>query len=246
MSHAVDKQGHPPRKEEPSARTAVLSLVSVVATTIVVFGSAIVWLLLVSEPQDWFAPVIVAAIWLHGLIIATLIAVALRQQDADFSDIGFRRPTLRLLHLVWQIPVILILLISVQGIMFVLTGIDPASYTDSPAGTSSTSLMADMAPLTIAAAVVAVCVLVPLWEEMLFRGVIFGFLLGRAGVFTAVVASALVFALAHIAPMLFAYLFTLGIALGLLRVFHRNLWGPLLLHAGINTLVTVVSAAALA
>ncbi|WIM67090.1 CPBP family intramembrane metalloprotease [Corynebacterium breve] len=216
------------------------------ATTIVVFGSALVWLLLVSEPRDWFVPVIVAAICLHALIIFTLIAVVLRREGLGLSDIGFHRPTLRLLHLTWQIPVILILLISVQGIMFVLTGIDPASYTDSPAGTSSTSPVTDMTPLTIAAAVVTVGVLVPLWEEMLFRGVIFGFLLGRGGVFTAVVASALIFALTHVAPMLFAYLFTLGIALGLLRVFHRNLWGPLLLHAGINTLVTAVSAAALA
>lgn len=246
MPDAADKQAHSPRKKELSAKTVILSLVVVVATTIVVFGSATAGLLLVSEPRDWFAPVIVAAIWLHALTIFALIAVVLRRENLRLSDIGFHRPTLRLLHLAWQVPIILVLLISVQGIMFVLTGVNPASYTDSSADTSSTFPVTDVAPMTIAAAVVAVGVLVPLWEEILFRGVIFGFLMRRGGVFTAVVASAFVFTLAHVAPMLFAYLFTLGIALGLLQVFHRNLWGPLLLHAGINTLVTMLSAGTLA
>lgn len=43
----------------------------------------------------------------------------------------------------------------------------------------------------------------------------------------------------HLVLVGFAHLFALGVALALLRRFHRNLWDPILLHAVNNALVTL-------
>ena len=55
----------------------------------------------------------------------------------------------------------------------------------------------------------------------------------------AIILSAAIFAAVHVIPLSFPYLFTLGIALALLRRFHQNLWAPILLHAANNCLVAL-------
>lgn len=244
MQDTTSQQGHLARKGQLSARTTVVSLVVVVATTVVVFGAAIVWLLCVSEPREWLPPVMVAAMWLQALIITALLVVVLRRHGVSLSDIGICHPSLRLLHLLWQIPAILVVLLVVQGIVVTFIAIISSSGMESSPDTDSTFSVTGAAPVILVAAALVAGILGPLWEEIFFRGVLFGFLRHRVGAFTAVVASAGVFALIHIDPIMFAYLFTFGIALGLLRIFHRNLWGPLLLHVVINNLVTIVSATA--
>ena len=97
----------------------------------------------------------------------------------------------------------------------------------------------------VVAAVLLTAVLTPLWEEVLFRGAILTGLLLRFGPFVAIVLSAAVFASVHLVVLTFPYLFSLGIALALLRRFHRNLWAPVVLHAANNGLVALIVATAL-
>lgn len=155
------------------------------------------------------------------------------------ADLGFRRPTARLFHLLWQIPVIIIMCGSLQGIFLVaLTsiGVDTTSAgnVDDP--------LADIGSLSVP--LVVVCLLViavftPIWEEILFRGAFLDGLTRRFGPGVAIVLSAVLFAAVHLVPLTFVYLLTLGIALALLRRFHQNLWAPILLHAANNALVTL-------
>lgn len=53
------------------------------------------------------------------------------------------------------------------------------------------------------------------------------------------VFSSLLFALAHIVPVLTPYFFTFGIACVWLYEFHKTLWASVILHVSINTLVTL-------
>ncbi|WP_043442303.1 CPBP family intramembrane glutamic endopeptidase [Arthrobacter sp. L77] len=186
-------------------------------------------------------------VFLVTVTVAAMLALYLhlvRRNRFTPADLGFRRPTARLVHLLWQIPVIIIVCGSLQGLVLVaLTslGVDTAS-----AGTADDPL-AEIAALPgpwIVVCFLIIAVLTPLWEEVLFRGAFLDGFTRRFRPGVAITLSAALFAAVHLVPLTFVYLFTLGIALALLRRFHRNLWAPILLHAANNALVTLAVLAA--
>jgi membrane protease YdiL (CAAX protease family) len=174
---------------------------------------------------------------LTSVTAAAILALYLhlvRRNHLTPGDLGFQRPTPRLFHLLWQIPATIIICALMQALslgLLTLTGIDTTSAgaTDDP--------LTDIAGLPAFFAVISVlvvAVLTPLWEEVLFRGAFLDGLSQRFRPTVAIILSAALFAAIHIVPLSFAYLFTLGISLALLRRFHQNLWAPILLHAANN------------
>jgi membrane protease YdiL (CAAX protease family) len=94
----------------------------------------------------------------------------------------------------------------------------------------------------IALALVGVAVVAPVVEEVLFRGVVFGWMRGRVALPVAVLGSAAVFALAHILYMQWTLLppvFAIGCVLALLYNYSRSLWPGIAVHASINTVATL-------
>jgi len=92
---------------------------------------------------------------------------------------------------------------------------------------------------------VAIVVVAPLVEELLFRGVLLRALQRRATTPVAVFGSAFLFAVAHVAGGADAYalvpgLFLLGLASGVVAVRSGNLTRSVLLHMGFNLLSAVV------
>lgn len=172
-------------------------------------------------------------------VILALYIHLFRRNRFILVDVGFRRLTPRLFHLLWQIPAAIIVCGSLQGIFLIaLTsmGVDTASVgaADDP--------LADIVNLSVPLVVVCllvIAVLTPIWEEILFRGAFLDGLTRRFRPSVAIILSAALFAAVHLVPLTFVYLFTLGIALALLRRFHQNLWAPILLHAANNALVTL-------
>ncbi|WP_258064506.1 CPBP family intramembrane glutamic endopeptidase [Arthrobacter sp. ZGTC131] len=180
------------------------------------------------------------------VLLTTITAAAIlalyvhlyRRNNLTPADLGFRRFTPRLFHLLWQIPAAIIVCAIMQGLSLALTGIDAttAEAADDP--------LADLAGLPASLAVIAVlviAVLTPVWEEVLFRGAFLDGLSRRLRPSVAIILSAALFAAVHIVPLSFPYLFTFGIALALLRRFHQNLWAPILLHATNNALVVLLA-----
>jgi membrane protease YdiL (CAAX protease family) len=89
---------------------------------------------------------------------------------------------------------------------------------------------ADGSPVSLLSA----CLLAPVLEEMLFRGLILRGLLTRYPPPTAIVHSAALFGLAHFNIYQFFVAFSTGIVLGLAWQRTRSLWPCVLLHAGFN------------
>lgn len=89
--------------------------------------------------------------------------------------------------------------------------------------------------------VVAACVLAPLLEEMLFRGVLLRSFLAQYPRGQAISASALLFGVAHLNIYQFALAFWLGLLLGWLYERSRSLIPCIALHAALNTWVVVSS-----
>lgn len=216
-------------------RSLVLLGVLLVASVVLIGAAAVVARLAGVPPLPliaWLAPG-------HALVMIAAIALLLRHWRLRFEDLGFRPPTARLLHLVWQVPLMLVLLVLVQGAATALIG---TSRGDDTIGRLVQGDASGLVPVVA----VGVVVLVPVWEEAVFRGVIRGGLLRRFPGWFAVVASALLFAGAHAVPLLLPYLFTAGVCLALLVRFHGTLWASVIAHGALNGVVLLVTLQALA
>jgi membrane protease YdiL (CAAX protease family) len=108
--------------------------------------------------------------------------------------------------------------------------------------TNADSLLqqATRAPVSTLATLVMAVTIVPVCEEIFFRGYLFPGLARAMPAWEAVIASALIFGAAHADVNSFAPLAVIGIALALLRWRTSSLWPGILFHAAINANVLVV------
>ena len=90
----------------------------------------------------------------------------------------------------------------------------------------------------------AAVVIAPLTEEAVFRGLILGGLLRRYSAPTAILVSAVLFALWHRNPYQFVTAFYLGLLGGWIYVRTRSLWPCVILHAltNLNSTLVIVGA----
>ncbi len=204
--------------------------------------AVLVGLVLALDRLGWVAFSLVAVVLLvgGGLGIVALALVRwwlLARNGWTWAALGFHRPGLRLLHLLWQVPLVLLVGAAVQGVFTVVV---LGGAPEEAGGSSALDDVVVGAPAwAVAAVVLAVCVVTPLWEEALFRGAFFSGFSRRLGAPLAILATAALFAAVHALPPALPYLFVLGLGLAWLRWFHRNLWAPIVVHAVNNGIVTL-------
>lgn len=87
---------------------------------------------------------------------------------------------------------------------------------------------------------VIVAGLVPVVEELFFRGMIYPLLHRRWGTSVAIVASATIFAICHFIPILMPGLFFVGLILGFLREWSKSVVPGIVLHSLQNGIFLVV------
>jgi len=88
--------------------------------------------------------------------------------------------------------------------------------------------------------VVIVGGLVPFTEELLFRGVIYGWLRQRWGTAVSTGASALLFSLAHVNLRMALQIFVVGIVLAILYERSRSIFVSTLTHMTVNTISLIL------
>lgn len=88
-------------------------------------------------------------------------------------------------------------------------------------------------------AIVTTCVLAPVVEEMMFRGVFLRGFLHRYPPWIAIGLSSLIFGLAHVDPGHALVASAMGVAFGWLYYATRSLWPSIIAHAVMNTGATV-------
>jgi len=221
------------RRAAPLGPRAIVGiLAALLVVSVVVFGAVLLGLLLVPGARAAFVPVMAAALLVHPVTMLVTLHVGLRRAGSGWREIGLRRPRLRMLHLLWQVPAILVLLLLVQGAAVLMTG-GPA-----PGGEAVDDLVVGTGPVVVVAVLIGVVLLTPLWEEAVFRGLVHGGLRRRLGPVAASAISAGIFAACHGVPVLLPYMLTLGLSLAYLREFHRSLWAPVCMHIVVNGLAT--------
>ena len=90
--------------------------------------------------------------------------------------------------------------------------------------------------------IVSTCILAPLLEELLCRGIMLrGMLARRKAPWKAIVWSALIFAVMHMNPWQSIPAFLIGLLLGWVYYRTHSLWATIFLHCLNNSISTVIS-----
>lgn len=235
LNSASPVRSSPSLNNNSLTRKAITQLLLIpLAVTVAGFGGTLLILWLVPELRMHAMETLSWLLLGLSALILFLFGAVLRHNRVPLADIGFVRPTWRLLHVLWQVPVMLISIIAVQFMFASIIGI-------SAPGKRGIDIVFEVSVFGAASAIIATSLLVPIWEEITFRGVIYGAVQRRFGMGFAVISSGLLFAVAHGVPILLPYFVTLGISLSLIYAFHKNLWAPIIAHASLNTLVAVVA-----
>lgn len=94
-------------------------------------------------------------------------------------------------------------------------------------------------PLFTFLAVLVVGVLGPVVEELVFRGLVYGYVEGRFGGIAAMIVSTVLFAAAHIEPAHVAVVVPMGLLLGWARMRTGSIWPTIAAHIANNTVATL-------
>ena len=81
--------------------------------------------------------------------------------------------------------------------------------------------------------ILAVCILAPVLEEFLLRGIIMHYL-KKYGIIINIAISSLAFAILHFSPDTFIVMFFLGVLLGVIRVLTNSIWPCIIAHSANN------------
>lgn len=184
---------------------------------------------------------LLAVVVLGGTSVAALAAVwihLLRRRGLRWADLGLRRPDRSPLHLAWQIP----------AVMF--TGAAASMLVLIPAGASGSSedddALADLAaggPVFVGLGLLIVAVLVPVAEEVVFRGIVLPALRARFRAVAGITLAGAVFALVHFVPPALPYLLVVGISLCAMAQWYRSIVPGIVLH-GVNNAVVFAAVVA--
>lgn len=176
---------------------------------------------------------------LYQLFLLLLIPLWFRGR---WEKIGIKKPV-KLWHMILTLLVLLFFI--AQGMDSVVTkpvadwfGISLASEREQQIESEivqakNTNMLAALA------SVLVIGILVPIAEELLFRGVVQTYLVSRLGALAGILLSSFWFALLHMDVALLAPLFVIGIGLGYVRHRYQSIWGAVILHA-INNMTGVL------
>lgn len=78
-------------------------------------------------------------------------------------------------------------------------------------------------------------IIVPIYEEILVRGLIFKEMEGLITLWPALLLQGLIFGLMHGNALQFSYAFPMGVFLGYIYIKYRSIWAPILIHLVWNT-----------
>jgi membrane protease YdiL (CAAX protease family)/uncharacterized RDD family membrane protein YckC len=157
------------------------------------------------------------------------------RRHVHLGDIGLRYVPWRWLAAV--LPALAITFV-VEGI---LAEISEALFPPTPATQCQDIQAAYGSALPLA--LLGVAVVAPFVEEIVFRGVVFGWLRGRLPLSAAVLISAAIFSAAHLGYLQWSLLlpiFGIGCVLAIIYQYSRSLWPGVAIHSAINTVATLV------
>lgn len=174
------------------------------------------------------------------IVTACAVLLRARQRGLTLADLGLVRPRN------WR-PVVFAWLVAVfAGPLTAWSAGTLGVVGSSAAAPSLSAKQLNLATLGIGGLVLLMfelAVLVPLIEELIFRGVVHRSLRVRWALLPSAAASAAVFALAHFSFVEVLPLFIVGFVLAWSYEHSGSLWGSIIPHSGLNALALLATMA---
>ncbi len=174
--------------------------------------------------RELFGNMVVGGL-LYGLLLLSIYVWIVRRRQVSWREVGFRIPLL--LPMLLTIPIFVGQLFLIGIVNVIVTQI--VGQFENPQIEALTSPRG-FAWLNFSAVFVVGAIIAPIVEEILFRGLLYQWLRARTNVLIAVIASAVIFAVVHIIPLLFPALFVVGLILALVYEWTRSLWVTITIH----------------
>jgi membrane protease YdiL (CAAX protease family) len=168
---------------------------------------------------------------------AILLAYSLSRSGLKFKDIfhaHFNNPVL--VAMMVLIPITMVIV----GFRILLSDFFIVYYTLFPHPTYITEQLSVLMGSGIMG-VLCICIVAPVTEEMIYRGVILRGLLASYGKNDAIVFSAIVFSIVHINPDQIVFALVIGLFFGWLYVKTYSLWPSIIAHILFNSFSQVLS-----
>jgi hypothetical protein len=186
----------------------------------------------VTSGNDPAGLLLVFGVFFAGIVVAVWVGV-LRHGKAGSGLLGLQPSAARW----WWLAPLCVVALSVAMDEVLLRLVRSLIDIDLTPQTSHViAALAKTLPLSLVTTI-AIGLLGPFAEELLFRGLIFGYVDGRFGARAAWVSSSILFALAHAEPAHVALVLPLGAVLGWIRWRSASLWPCVVAHIANNTLV---------
>jgi membrane protease YdiL (CAAX protease family) len=185
---------------------------------------------LLGVPAVWLLPdrTMIGLIGLFFGVGLLAVAVAVAPLgSAALPALGFRAAS-------WRLVLLGTLATAAVSIAVSQIGLEPQGVKQ------AMKIAQDPAALVVGLALLAG--LAPLVEELVFRGLLYGWLAGRWGPGIAVIGSSLAFAAAHVELAHVILVLPLGLVFGWLRWRSGSLWPSLVAHMANNGLAVVAAA----
>lgn len=91
----------------------------------------------------------------------------------------------------------------------------------------------------VIAVFIAVVIVAPLFEEIMFRGIVYDQLQKRMNVFKAAVIAGLLFGIYHLNIFQGTYATLIGVAMGFSLIWTKSIWAPIIIHF-VNNLISII------
>ncbi len=165
----------------------------------------------------------------YGAVFLLVVLFVKVRRHASLAALGLRRPQWRWLAAALPFAYAAFVLQGIAG------RLSDALFPQTPANQCVSIRDAYSGALWLA--IIGVALIGPLVEEIVFRGMVFGWLRGRTPVTWAIVISAAIFSLEHIGFLqltLFLPIFAAGIVLAFLYQHARSVWPTFIVHGLFN------------
>ena len=202
---------------------AFFLLLAVIASTVGVEDLAVVTLL--------------TSLVLGMVILGAVVLIGMRRYRVALPALGITRPRIPMVKVILTTVGVLILSLGATAAYAALVEVSGIEILEPPEIPAAIMLPGAGAAITF----LALVVWTPFTEEIFFRGFVFAGLLPRFGSTGAMIVSALIFSVFHIAPGVLIPIFITGLLLAWLYRRTGSLWPCIAAHAGQNAIALAVT-----
>lgn len=198
--------------------------------------AAVKWVLR-GEPLATRRPIeaLASGVAAYAAIFGLVVLMVKVRRHASLAALGLRRVGWRWILAALPFAFLTLLLESITGLL------SQSLFPQTPANQCTDIRDAYQGALWLA--IIGVAVVAPFVEELVFRGMVFGWLRERVPIAAAVTVSSALFSLEHISFLevtLFLPIFSTGVVLAILYHHARSIWPTVLVHGAFNLVATLV------